>query len=130
MTSKVLQKQLAMAMQEMIEDTGSTLAKKMETLRQIINFALSMCDPESEEGKGLQEIRDTFSTLIKQKYSAAFDDPDVTDSTDEILFRMCIEDLHGDASRIINDHKLVPAWMMEQEEIPTSETAHEGEEII
>jgi len=121
MAGKVLQKQLAMAMQEMIEDTGSTLTKKMETLRQIINFALSMSRLDSEVGKSILSIRDEFSTLIKDNYSESFEDPEINNSTDEILFRMCLEDIHGDVSRVINDEKLVPAWMMEQEEIPNSD---------
>jgi hypothetical protein len=114
---KVLQKQLAMAMQEMIQDTGTDLKKKMETLRQILNFSLSMCPKDNGNYQKLQGIKDNFSTLIIMEYSDSFEDPEVILSKDEVLYRMKLEDLHGEVSEVINDEKLIPAWLMEFETV-------------
>jgi hypothetical protein len=110
---KVLQKQLAMAMQEMIQDTGTDLKKKMETLRQILNFSLSMCPKDNGNYQKLQGIKDNFSTLIIMEYSDSFEDPEVILSKDEVLYRMKLEDLHGEVSEVINDEKLIPAYFMD-----------------
>lgn len=118
---KVLQKQLAMAMKEMIEDTGTDLKKKMETLRQILNFSISMCPKETEHFNRLIAIKKNFSGLIVNDYNEAFEDPEVLLSKDEVLFRMQLEDLHGEVSEIINDEKLIPAWLMEHERIQDGE---------
>ena len=125
--SKVLQKQLAMAMGEMIQDTGCILVKKMETLRQILNFSISMC-PENESHEQLRDIKDRFSQLIVDEYTDSFEDPEVILGRDELLFRMKLEDLHGEVSHIINVEKLVPAWMMERETV-LSGRGEESEEI-
>lgn len=110
--SKVLQKQLGMAMAEMIQDTGSTLVKKMETLRQIINFSISMC-PLNENGERLHDIKRRFSELIVTDYTASFEDPEVLLGKEELIFRMNLEDLHGEVSEIINVEKLVPPIYLE-----------------
>ena len=126
---KVLQKQLAMAMKEMIEDTGTDLKKKMETLRQIINFSLSMC-PKNPNYDRLIEIKKNFSLLIVKEYSPSFEDPDVILSKEEVLFRMQLEDLHGEVSEIINEEKLIPAWLMEFEKVPGSDRSSDQVEVL
>jgi hypothetical protein len=108
---KVLQKQLAMAMKEMIEDTGAPLIKKMETLRQIINFSIAMCPNGGKEE--LRKLRDEFSTLIVNEYQPSFEDPEINLSNEELIFRIKLEDLHGDASIVINEQKLIPAYFMD-----------------
>ena len=108
---KVLQKQLALAMQEMIVNTGAPLLKKMETLRQIINFSISMSKGESRDE--LISIRDKFSLLIRDEFVDSFEDPEVILGKAELYYRMKLEDLHGEASDIINDQKLIPAYFMD-----------------
>lgn len=108
---KVLQRQLGMAMAQMIIDTGSPLIKKMETLRQIINFSIAMC-PDGGREK-LKQLRDEFSTLIVDQYDPAFEDPECILSNEELKFRIKLEDIHGEASIIINDQELIPAYYVD-----------------
>ena len=125
---KVLQKQLAMAMKEMIEDTGSPLIKKMESLRQILNFSIAMC-PDGNREK-LENIRDDFSRLIIKDYLPNFEDPEVMLSKEELIFRMELEDLHGEVSIIINQEKLVPAYMMGDESLKRPSQQEQEEEVF
>lgn len=128
---KVLQKQLAMAMKEMIENTGTQLEKKMETLRQILNFSMAMCKKDKPEAYAqLAEIKKNMSILIRDDYKETFEDPEVVDSKDEMIFRMLIEDLHGDASYVINEEKLIPAWLMEFERVPGSDRSSDQVEVL
>ena len=125
---KVLQKQLAMAMKEAIEDTGAPLVKKMETLRQIINFSAAMC-PNGNKEK-IQELRNSFTSLIINDYQPYFEDPEVTATKEELIFRIRLEDIHGEISTIINDEKLVPAAMMGVDRLNRPVIEAEEEEVF
>jgi hypothetical protein len=114
---KVLQKQLGMAMKQMIEHTGAELKQKMETLRQIINFSLAMLEDDKTKKDSydkLLQIRSAMSLHVKNEYYDSFEDPDVILSKDEVLFRLQLEDIHGEVSFIITKETLLPPTYLDE----------------